>query len=247
MAFKKCKMDWFEEWFDSPYYHILYKNRDFSEAELFIGNLLRYLSLPEGAKIIDMPCGKGRHSIFLNKQGYDVTGLDLSPASIEFAKQFERERLRFHTHDMRKVWGYTDADAVFNIFTSFGYFDSDEDDISCVHAFAETLRPGGRLVVDFMNIHKVLDGIQAKEVKVVDAIEFHITRKAENGFLVKDIRFYDKGRDFSFQERVRILYKEDFIKYFNFAGLKLLNTFGDYGLNTFDKFTSDRLILIAQK
>jgi cyclopropane fatty-acyl-phospholipid synthase-like methyltransferase len=240
-------MDWFEEWFDSPYYHVLYKNRDFNEAELFIRNLLRHLSLPYGAKIIDMPCGKGRHSIFLNKQGYTVIGLDLSPASIQHAKQYESTTLQFHTHDMREVWEDSDADAVFNIFTSFGYFDSDSEDQRCVKAFTSALRPKGKLVVDFMNIHKVLAGIQVQEKKVVDTIEFAITKRIEAGFLIKNIRFHDKGKDFSFQEKVRILYKEDFIKYFNFAGLELVDIFGDYQLNAYNAAISDRLILIAQK
>ena len=65
-------MAWFETWFDTPYYHILYKDRDFAEAENFISLLIKYLKLPENSKIIDLACGKGRHSIFLNQLGLSL-------------------------------------------------------------------------------------------------------------------------------------------------------------------------------
>src|SRR5690554_744393 len=85
------KEGWFETWFDTSYYHILYQNRDFVEAERFITNLLAFLKLPAGSNCLDLACGKGRHSVFLNKHGLKVTGVDLSENSINEAKTFENE------------------------------------------------------------------------------------------------------------------------------------------------------------
>ena len=88
----QAKKDWFHKWFNTPYYHLLYRDRDDSEAELFMMNLTQFLGLKKDDTILDLPCGKGRHAIFLNSLGFDVTGADLSENSIEYAKQFENCR-----------------------------------------------------------------------------------------------------------------------------------------------------------
>lgn len=136
-------MEWFESWFDTPYYHLLYSNRDYTEAENFITKLTADLQLPPNSKIIDLACGKGRHSVFLNKLGYNVLGLDLSRQSIEFDKQFENQTLVFDVHDMRNSINADPMDAVFNLFTSFGYFDHESDDRKVFHSVYNALKPGG--------------------------------------------------------------------------------------------------------
>ncbi|HET6992715.1 MAG TPA: methyltransferase domain-containing protein, partial [Bacteroidia bacterium] len=73
---------WFESWFDSPYYHLLYGNRDEKEAENFIEVLARFLKAPKGSRALDLACGKGRHSVALYKNGFEVTGIDLSERNI---------------------------------------------------------------------------------------------------------------------------------------------------------------------
>ena len=82
----KSTKQWYASWFDTPYYHILYKDRDYTEAQGFMDNLTNYLNIPEGGKILDLACGKGRHSVYLNSLGYDVTGVDLSEKSINHTK-----------------------------------------------------------------------------------------------------------------------------------------------------------------
>src|SRR3989344_5362829 len=120
--------EWFECWFDSPYYHVLYKNRDFTEAELFIDNLVQLIKPSKSNRILDLACGKGRHAIYLNKKGFDVTGIDLSEKSIECAKISGNETLHFYTHDMRKLFRSNYFDIVLNLFTSFGYFEQERED-----------------------------------------------------------------------------------------------------------------------
>ena len=97
------RTEWFDEWFDSPYYHILYKHRDYEEAKDFLDTLIRYFRIKPNHKVLDLACGKGRHSIYLNEQGFDVTGVDLSEQNITHARQFQNERLTFDIHDMREV------------------------------------------------------------------------------------------------------------------------------------------------
>ena len=77
--------DWFASWFDTTYYHILYKHRDQKEARLFMANLVAFLGLKRHDKILDLACGKGRHSLFLNSLGFDVVGADLSQNSVDHA------------------------------------------------------------------------------------------------------------------------------------------------------------------
>ena len=108
--------EWFAQWFDSPYYHILYKFRDSEEAQKLIDNISTRLAIPEGAKLMDLACGKGRHSIYMNTKGYDVTGLDLSKQSIQAASQKANDTLHFAVHDMREVYEEGTFDYVFNLF-----------------------------------------------------------------------------------------------------------------------------------
>jgi SAM-dependent methyltransferase len=234
---------WYASWFDSPYYHILYKDRDYAEAQLFMDNITNYLNLPEDAKILDLACGKGRHSIYLNQLGYDVTGADLSENSIDEAKKSENERLHFKVHDMRKPFDQQ-FDAVFNLFTSFGYFDDDADNLKTLIAIKETLSETGFAVIDFMNVNHVLPNLVPEETKTVEEIDFHIKRYYVDNHIFKEISFQDKGEQYHFTEKVRALTLADFESLMEEAGIYLLDIFGDYKLRKFHKQDSERLIMI---
>lgn len=234
---------WFASWFDTPYYHILYKNRDDSEAHKFMDALTDYLNFPEHASVLDLACGKGRHARYLNKIGFDVTGIDLSDNSIAFAKQFENHRLKFDVHDMRLPYSQQ-FDAVFNLFTSFGYFDDEADNLKAIKAIKANLKDTGFGVIDFMNTEYVIDNLVPEETKIVDGITFNLKRYVSDGFIVKDIAFEAGGNAYNFQERVRALTLQDFEALFAEAGIYLLEVFGDYKLQKYRPKTSDRLILI---
>jgi len=235
--------NWFASWFDTPYYHILYKDRDYEEAQLFMDNLTAYLNLPEDAKILDLACGKGRHSIYLNQLGYDVTGADLSENSIKAAKKSENDTLHFMVHDMRQPFP-TQYDAIFNLFTSFGYFEDDGDNIKTLKSICQSLSEYGFGVIDFMNVKHTIDNLVPREVKTVEGIDFHIKRYVEDGHIIKEIDFEDKGETFHFTERVQALALQDFEHMMEEAGIYLLDTFGDYKLRKFFKNESERLIMI---
>lgn len=238
---------WYRSWFNSPYYHILYSNRDYYEAERFIDAMYSYLKPTKNAKALDAACGRGRHSIYLNKKGLDVTGIDLSQQSIAYAKKFENDRLHFYEHDIRNLLVTNYFDYVFNLFTSFGYFKRDSEQIKSIRSFSRSLKPGGKLIIDFLNIHKIQENLNNHEHKCIDNINFMIEKKIEAGQIIKKIMFEDSGKHYEFKEEVKALSKEDFEKYCNLAGLTIVDYFGSYDLKPFNKDHSDRLIIIASK
>ena len=234
---------WFASWFDTPYYHILYKDRDYAEAQVFMDNITHYLNLPEEATILDLACGKGRHSIYLNELGYDVTGADLSENSIAEASKNANEKLHFKVHDMRMPFEQK-FDAIFNLFTSFGYFENDADNLTTLKAIQESLTEYGFAVIDFMNVQKVIENLVPQEVKTVDGIDFHIKRYVKDDHIYKEIDFEDKGEKFHFTEKVQALTLQNFEEMMEEAGIYLLDTFGDYKLKKFFKNESERLIMV---
>lgn len=241
------KEAWYESWFDSPFYHILYKNRDEREAELFMRNLLDYLSPNPGARILDMPCGKGRHARFLASFGYQVMGIDLSPRSIEEARKEAPKNASFKVHDMREPLEVDRFQYVFNLFTSFGYFDSTEENLKVLMAANQNLVPGGYLVIDFLNSFRTAGNLKPKEHKVVDGIRFNIERKLQQGKILKTIAFKHQGEDYEFEERVQALSMKDFKILLKGSGFSIVDHFGDYNLNYYHANTSERLIIIACK
>jgi len=248
MPNRHTKADWFKDWFNSPYYHQLYKNRDEEEANKFIDRLLTELKPAPASCILDLACGKGRYSRYLAKKGYFVTGLDISEESILYAQRFENQHLAFFRHDMRLPFRINYFDYVFNFFTSFGYFTTDKDHLKTIANIARGLRPDGKFILDFFNSKKAISGLLMNEIKQVGTVVFHIQRRVdEDGYILKNIQFEDNGQHFDFTERVRAFTLEDFEWLFSRAGLKIAKTFGSYQLETFDEATSDRLILVGCK
>ncbi len=237
---------WFEEWFNSPYYHILYKNRDQKEAEGFLKNLARTLHFNPGDKVLDLACGQGRHSIYLNKKGYDVLGLDLAEENVKIANAASNDTLRFRVHDMREKYPEKFR-FIINLFTSLGYFKNLEENLKVLKACKEMLDWDGRLVIDFFNADMVIKNLVASELKMVDNIEFKLEKTLNDGIITKDITFSDMGKEFHFSEKVQALTRSDFKKLLSEAGFELINTFGDYNLNPFIPDRSPRLILVAKK
>lgn len=239
------KTPWFASWFDSPYYPILYQHRDYEEAERFIDHLLQSLAPATGSHVLDLACGRGRHSIYINKAGHTVTGIDLSPESIADARKSATEGLDFLVGDMRDdIPG--NYNYIFNLFTSFGYFDDPKENLEVLHNIRRALKPGGTLVLDFMNAEKAIAGMVAEEEKILNGIRFGIRKHLQDAdgvrHIIKDIHVMDGEHEFHFQERVQALGKADFEALFAAAGLDCLQTWGDYDGGAFDLAISPRLI-----
>ena len=232
------------DWFDSDYYHVLYKHRDYNEARNFIDNIVEYLDLKKGSKILDLACGIGRHSIYLDKIGFKVVGTDKSPNNIKKAKASQNQSLNFLQMEMIDNTNHK-YDGIFNLFTSFGYVNHDYN-LKTVKNIERQLKDNGTVVVDFMNTLFVKNNLVIEETKVINDLSFKIKRRSDGKFIYKEIKFNDK-KDYFFHEKVMDLSLNDFESYLKRYNLRIIKTFGDYNLNDFDIKNSERLIMVIKK
>jgi SAM-dependent methyltransferase len=248
MSIVNTKKEWFGEWFNSPFYHILYKNRDHQEAQEFIDGLANHLHFQPQDHILDLACGKGRHSIYLSRKGLRVTGMDLSPENIAIASKFSNDLLDFKVQDMRESFGEKVYSCVLNLFTSFGYFDTKEENQLAIDHISRSLLPEGTFLIDFLNPTKTIAQLIPHEVKQIGSIEFKIDKHlSADGFIIKNISFVYEGEQHHYQEKVKAIDLQEFLAYFENAGLELKATYGNYQFQPFDPELSDRMILLAMK
>lgn len=248
----QSQAEWFASWFDCDHYHKLYAHRDEHEAADFISRLITWLQPASGSSILDLGCGSGRHSRHLASMDFDITGLDLSDESIKRAKQSERSNLHFHKQDMRQPFGTDAFDYVFNLFTSFGYFDGPADDITVIRNVAQSLKAGGHLVLDYMNVIHVESRLRREEAIERDSVIYRLSRWADANFIFKRIAILNDGThaeatQLEYVERVAKLTLEDFRFMFDLCGFAIEAMFGDYRLSSFHPQASPRLILVARK
>jgi SAM-dependent methyltransferase len=237
---------WFSVWFNTPYYHLLYNNRNPEEAESFIRLLTKFLNPEPGCKALDLACGSGRHSVMLNKLGFDVLGIDLAQNSIEEARTFENEHLHFAVGDMREVVYQDHFDYIFNLFTSFGYFGSADNDREVLLACHKQLKHGGILVLDYFNVENILPMLPYCGSEKRGQLTFEIAKELVGKQIVKKIDFMSEGKTCHYEERVTAYSKHDLESMFIRCGFEIETTFGNYSLEPFHK-KSDRVIIIASK
>lgn len=209
--------------------------------------LADFLPIRPTDRVMDLACGKGRHAIYLNSKGFEVTGVDLSSRKIAIASAKANERLHFFIHDMRQPFQPGQYDFVLNLFTSFGYFEKEEENLMAIRAAAENLKHGGVLVLDFFNTYQVLANLPQENVVERAGVAFHTHKYLKDGFVVKEIRFEHEGRSYAFREQVRALTETDFRALFEQAGLEILHLLGNYKLNLFTPAHSDRMIWVVRK
>ncbi len=244
-------MSWYKEWFDSPLYEKLYASRDEKEAKR-LANLIASQSSPEMfPEVLDLGCGRGRHSINLASLGYKVTGIDLSPEAIKKAKSIAKTRelknVRFELGDMRAKLSEKFS-MVVNLFTTFGYFDDDYENELVIQNVSSMLQDDGVFYQDFLNYHKVKEDLVSHETGSVDGISYTIQRSIENGVINKTISFVmQDGSQAEFSEHVKAYTLEWFQNAYSNAGLKITDVYGDYHGNSFSEKKSPRLLLKAVK
>ena len=241
--------EWFREWFNTDYYHQLYYNRDEAEATNFINKLLQLLKLPQNALLVDIACGRGRHSKILAEKGYDVTGIDISPENISFAQQFETEKLHFYQHDMRLPFWINYFNCAFNFFTSFGYFRTEREHYNAIRTISNSLKPGGTFVLDYLNVHYAEDHFMHKAEKEIDGVNYYLTKWYDETHFYKKIIIEDHtlSAPLEFTEKVAKFSLGDFNDMFAFHHLQIQEVFGDYSLGSYDVKKSPRLIMVAKK
>jgi SAM-dependent methyltransferase len=241
--------EWYKAWFNSPFYHKLYFERDEDEAQKFILRLLNYVKPPAGSRMLDVACGRGRHSQFLAAQGFDVTGIDLSFDSIEFARQFEKENLHFYQHDMRLPMWINYFDYAFNFFTSFGYFATRREHDNAMGVIVKSLQPKGTVLFDYLNTHFVEEHLVHNEIKTIGSTQYEIHRWMDEDHFYKKIIVTDPSLDSpkEFTEKVSKLSLGDFTDMLSFQKMQVADVFGDYELNAYDIRKTPRMIVVGRK
>lgn len=240
---------WFTQWFNSSHYHHLYSHRDEQEAADFIYRLLEHLQPKPGSHILDLGCGRGRHSRTLASKGFEVTGVDVAPDNIEFALQFANEQLHFQVHDMRRPLCARCFDYVFNFFTSFGFFNTDTEHRNAIHTMASALKKKGILVMDYINAVATAANLVASEEKSVEGTRYVIERWMNDRYFFKRITIHHQEltEPLSFTEQVARFSKADLINMLEAEGLQVVEAFGNYQLEDFKENSSSRLILVAKQ
>jgi SAM-dependent methyltransferase len=241
--------DWFNNWFNTAYYHQLYFNRDEKEAAGFIQRLLQHLQPAPNARLVDVACGRGRHARILAASGYDVTGIDLSAENIALAQETAVANLQFYLHDMRLPFWINYFDLAFNLFTSFGYFRTEREHYNAIRTIAQSLQPGGRLVIDYLNVHYAEDHLVHKSDKEAGGVNYHLTKWFDETHFYKKIIVEDDNLEepLEFIEKVAKFSLGDFNDMFAFYHLQVQEVFGDYDLGAYDVKKSPRMIMIAKK
>ena len=240
---------WYKNWFNSIYYHKLYFDRDETEAQGFITKLTNHLKPAPGSRMLDVACGRGRHSRFLSTKGFDVTGIDISFDSIHYAKQYETDNLHFYQHDMRLPSWINYFDYAFNFFTSFGYFDTRRENDDAVRTIAQSLNPNGTLLFDYLNVHYIEERLVHNEVKEINGTEYEIHRWHDDRFFFKRIIVRDKelAQPIDYTEKVAKLTLGDFTDMLSYQKMQVSEVFGNYDLSDYHLKTTPRLIVIAKK
>ena len=242
-----AKSPWFSKAFGA-FYTEVYAHRDDNEARQHLPAISKLANLrDQPSSILDLGCGQGRYSHLLQNQGHHVVGLDYSLELLNIAHQNYPE-LYLCKGNMLTLPFKNKFDRVLSLFTSFGYFEKDEENIRVLQQIYQSLIPHGYLYLDFLNAKLVqaCDWTE-KQLGTYSQISRKIIHKEQNR-VEKQIRLYRN-------DKLKYEYSE-FVKLYNFSwfeqqaqstGFKLLNTFGNYLGETYDENSSPRLILLLQK
>jgi len=222
-------------------------------TQLEVDFLIKTLNLNPGAKIFDLCCGHGRHSVELAKRGFDVTGQDLSSHFLKIANESAKNagvEINFIHDDMRNIAFENEFDAVINMFTAFGYLGSDEEDQKVINGAARALNPGGKFFIDIANRDKIIRSYLWKDHKYHNSgILEIIDRKFDHifgGHFETRKMFFPEGTVKEFDAIVRFYTVPELVSMMKKAGLKLIDSYGDFD-GTPISFSSANYILIGEK
>ncbi|MGB1578190.1 MAG: class I SAM-dependent methyltransferase [Flavobacteriales bacterium] len=230
----KTDSNWFKHWFNSEAYHVLYGHRSDAEADNLVRNLVQSGVLGETGKVLDAGCA-----------------FDLSTDSIFKAKKHgSRPSPHYQVLDLRHLHEVAEwegsFDLVTNFFTSLGYFESETDQSAVVQGLGQVLRPGGKLLIDYLNVSQVRESLVPYEVAQRQGTDFFIHRRIHGGWIEKSIQYAWNGVDCQHVERVQSLERADFERLLRVCNLQIVEAFGDYQLNPWTA-KSPRLMLLAEK
>ena len=241
--------EWYKHWFDSPFYHKLYFSSNEQEAAAFIQNLSSFLQPAAGSRVLDAACGRGQQSLLLANSGYDVTGIDLDAGNIAAAATHAHNHLQLFMHDMRLPFWINYFDYAFNFFTSFGYFPTRREHDDAMRTIGGSLKPGGTVVFDYLNVHYAEDHLVPNEVKQIGETEYDIHRWQDGARFYKKITIHDPSlsEPLVVTEKIAKFSLGDFTDMLSFQKLQVTDVFGDYSLGKYDVRKTPRMIIVAKK
>jgi cyclopropane fatty-acyl-phospholipid synthase-like methyltransferase len=244
------KSEWFKDWFNTQEYLNVYQHRNEQDAEEHIKLILDNVEIPSRSKILDMACGAGRHAVILARKDFEVTAVDLSENLLLIARQSARDEnlnINFIRSDIREFKTNEKFNLIINLFTSFGYFDSDEENFSVLQKAYDLLTNDGYFVLDFFNSYFLQQNLIESSEEILDKVKIHQFRKIKENRVTKKIVITKDGNLSQFEESVRMFTKEELTKAIKNIGFDIYKTFGDFLGNEFEQFTSPRLIMICKK
>jgi SAM-dependent methyltransferase len=212
---------WYQSWFNELYLP-LYNHRDISDAQAFVAFAIKHLNLNPAHKILDLCCGKGRHMDIFLKQGFNVFGLDLSLFLLKQGKK-ENNSKQMVQGEMSRLPYKKSFDAVVNFFTSFGYYETDGENLEVLKQIGNVLKPTGRFLIDLPHAEYTLNNLVREDRTEINNLTFIQSRKfnARTKRIEKDITIQAKNEEHHFWESVRLYTPDDMDGLVKSAGLSV--------------------------
>jgi ubiquinone/menaquinone biosynthesis C-methylase UbiE len=242
-------MSWYEQSFGVDYLTI-YNHRNVEQAGREVAQMMQWLRLPNQAKVLDLCCGMGRHSISLASLGFDVTGFDLSKVLLaEAGAKDTASTVHWIQGDMRSLPFPKHAyDAVVNLFTSFGYFDQDEENRKVLLEMDKVLKPRGKWIIDYLNPNVVVSRLIHESERKENSLTIREVRTLENGMVKKQIAVCEEeGSSRHYVEQVKLYTFSDFKRMLQDTSLVVDQAYGDYLGSGYVATSSPRMILVGHK
>jgi SAM-dependent methyltransferase len=239
--------NWYENWFGNEYLTV-YSHRDEEEARQLVQLILNSVSLDNNSKIIDLCCGQGRHAHLFAQEGFEVYGFDLSRKLLQVAK-YKNENSKntfFVQADMRYLPVVHSFDLLLNLFTSFGYFQSDKENLAVFEQFHQALKKGGFFVFDYFNSPYLKEHLVRYHREQIGELMVEQERYIEDSRVEKIIRLNRDGKESTFYESVKMYKPEQILKMMEETGLNVGYIFGDYSGSSLTE-NSERMIVIGEK